>query len=280
MNIKKATLVLKTSDLLSVSNKNVPDNALTPAIYSSQYGSFNKQLSSFTWNNINLRVLLGDMYDMYDEFNLCLNQMSTSALGPDTLIDNRSCYIKMAGLPWINQSYNFKSGNNGTMATIGTFTFGLSGSNTRSQFFNDSFLTFGKSQEQCNLTLEYYRIVDDLLALMPIPSLANLTISGSVGTNTITVSGGATLATSYIGMIITATGIPSNTIILNIVGAVPNYTVTISNTLQMTLSGVTGGAMYSNFPNVIFMFDIYGIPKNDDNKNGDRLPLKSFIPAI
>lgn len=263
-NTKKATLVLKTSDLLSVSNNNV----LNGSIYSSKYGSFNKQLSSFTWNNINLRALLGDMYDMYDEFNLCLNQISTSALGPDTLLDNRSCYINMAGLQWVNQAYNFKTGNNGTMATIGTFTFNANPSPnpTRSQFFNESFLTFRKEpNEQCNLTLEYYRIVDDLLALIPIPSLSNLTISGTGGTNTITLSG-ASLVSSYIGMSIAATGIPLNTIILNILGGGPTYTLTISNNLPTTLSGVTGGSMYSNFPNAIFMFDIYGIPKNDDNK--------------
>ena len=235
MNIKKANLVLKTSDLLSVSNKNVPDNVSAPTTYSSQYGSFNKSLSSFTWNNIDLRALLGDMYDTYDEFNLCLNQISTSAISPgDSLVDNRFCYINMAGLQWVNQTYNFKNGNNGTMATIGTFTFTASGSSTRSQFFNDSYLTFRKeAQERCNLTLEYYRIVDDVAAIAPNTQLGSLIVSGNVGTNITSVSG-ATLSNGFVGMILTATGIPSNSIILSITGGGSNYIVTISNTLPMT----------------------------------------------
>jgi hypothetical protein len=260
-NTKKATLVLKTSDLLSVSNNNV----LNGSIFSSKYGSFNKQLSSFTWNNINLRALLGDMYDMYDEFNLCLNQISTSSLPPDAIVDNRSCYINMAGLQWVNQTYDFKTGNNGTMATIGTFTFGLSGSNTRSQFFNDSYLTFRKEpKEQCNLTIEYSRIVDNIVPPAPLNVLGALIISGSAGSNTVTVSN-TTLSPSLVGMILTAAGVPSNSVVLYITGAGP-YNVTLSNTLPITITNVTGGIMSSVFPNAIFMFDIYGIPKNDVNK--------------
>ena len=91
----------------------------------------------------------------------------------------------------------------------------------------------------------------------------------------ITVSNGPLNAT-FVGMIVTATGVPLNSVVLSVSG----NTLTLNNTLPMTLSGVTGGQISSVFPNVIFMFDIYGIPKNDDNKNGDRLPLKSFIPAI
>ena len=38
--------------------------------------STNSIKTSFTWANINLRSLLGDMYDRYDRFNLCLNTIA------------------------------------------------------------------------------------------------------------------------------------------------------------------------------------------------------------
>ena len=49
--------VLKTNVL--------PTNGTTNA-----YGTGNSTLSSFTWTNINLRTLLGDMFDKYDSFML------------------------------------------------------------------------------------------------------------------------------------------------------------------------------------------------------------------
>ena len=66
MTDRNASLVLKTSDLTSKSDYvyGVP--------YVNQSGSMNAKGSSITWNNINLRTLLGDMYDRYDIFNICL----------------------------------------------------------------------------------------------------------------------------------------------------------------------------------------------------------------
>ena len=266
---KKATLVLKTSDLLSSSNNNVLSLA---GIYSSQYGSFNNKLSSFTWYNINLRTLLGDMYDKYDEFNLCLNQMNSAQSCTDSIADNRNLYITMGGLPWINQTYSVRNSRNSTMANIGTLNFNATGS-VRISYSSDSILTFGKSQELCNLTLEYNRIVDDVVAL-PTTSITGLSASGAITTNTITVTGTAVGGTVQIGMIVVGAGIPSNTFITLISGS--TYTLSNNLTIAMTSVGITINVTY---PNVVFIFDIFGIPKNDDNKNGDRLPIKSFIPA-
>ena len=40
--------------------------------------------TSFTWNSINLRVLMGDLYDRFDRFNLCLNTIATTTLNNGT----------------------------------------------------------------------------------------------------------------------------------------------------------------------------------------------------
>ena len=55
---RSARLVLKTSDLTANSTTN--------------NGSCDQYRTSFTWFNINLRMLLGDMYNQYDYFNITL----------------------------------------------------------------------------------------------------------------------------------------------------------------------------------------------------------------
>ena len=55
-NEESASLVLRTSDLPVNSSNNV--------------GSADQFYTNMTWSNINLRVLLGSMYDKYDKFAL------------------------------------------------------------------------------------------------------------------------------------------------------------------------------------------------------------------
>ena len=151
-NYKNASLVLRTIDL--------------PLNDSNNFGSSNQFRTSFTWNNINLRTLLGDMYDMYDYFNLDIVQiasnLSTTATFGTTAAD-RNIIVKISGLPFINQTYTTKTGNNTNSATLCAFTFApLTQTNTTLQTYNTTnLLTFGKNQDVCNITISYSR-VDDL----------------------------------------------------------------------------------------------------------------------
>ena len=128
MNIQNASLVLKSCDGISDTSK-----------------------VNITWNNINLRTLLGDMYDQFDMFNLCLNTVShsNSALtNANTNIDQRNVILNVSGgLPWINQTYitSYLS-NTSSVVVLWTFLFGT----TSSQYFYSSNIiisTFGKNQE-------------------------------------------------------------------------------------------------------------------------------------
>jgi len=189
MTERNASLVLKTSDFTT----DPLFATLNP--YNTSRGSCNRQLSSLTWNNINLRTLLGDMYNDYDIFNLCLNTISTS-LAPAQIDANnefKAVSIKISGLPFINQTYNVKNGCNGNSTIISTFNFIDSQAITQS-YYSNNIATFGKSQEQCSITIEYYKIIDDNLAS------------------------------------------PLNA-----------------------------------YPNAVFVFDIFGIPKDKSNPNGSRL---------
>jgi hypothetical protein len=162
-NLQIASLVLRSSDL--------GVNGTT-----SQYGSCDANRLTQTWNNINLRTLLGDMYEKYDLFNICLNTITTSQTGfaGDIGInaDDLNVIIKLSGLPFINQTYSVKQGCNTNVCPITSFTFTNGTTNTQ-YFYSNNCNTFGKSQQSCNLTIQYGRVNDDLLpiTLNPFPNM-------------------------------------------------------------------------------------------------------------
>ena len=86
-----ACLVLKTNVL--------PMNGSTNA-----YGTSNAMNTSFTWTNINLRTLLGDIFDKYDRFLLLLQNISNASPSatPGAAVDDRAILINMSGLSFIN----------------------------------------------------------------------------------------------------------------------------------------------------------------------------------
>jgi hypothetical protein len=154
-NLQIASLVLRSSDLTL--------NSTT------QYGTCDQNRLTMTWNNINLRVLLGDMYDKYDLFNICLNTITSAVSNANlgTTTDDRNVVVKLSGLPFINQTYNVKQGCNTNTCIISSFQFFSSISNTQ-WFYSNNCYTFGKSSLQCNLTIQYGRVSDDAL-----PTTAN-----------------------------------------------------------------------------------------------------------
>jgi len=146
-----ASLVLKSSDLTFGSTTSV--------------GTADTNGVTLTWNNINLRVLLGDIYDQYDRFNLNLNTIATSQAnsnGIGTAADDRSCYVTIAGLPWINNTYSQKSNSNTTETVIASCYFAASGVTTQ-YFYGNNTTTFIKNQDICNITITLKKILDNAL---------------------------------------------------------------------------------------------------------------------
>jgi hypothetical protein len=153
-NIACATLVLRAFDISTASS----------------IGFTNTTRTEMTWNNINLRTLLGDMYDKFDTFNICLNSI---ACGPppadlggtygDSDIDNLQHLINISGLPFINQTYSQPSNCNTSSAIVGVFLYPSATANVGYRVYNDSgVLTFGKNQEQCNISIRHTRVYDNL----------------------------------------------------------------------------------------------------------------------
>jgi hypothetical protein len=149
-----ASLVLKSSDLTFGSSTTV--------------GTADANGTTLTWNNINLRVLLGDMYDQYDRFNLNLNTIATNqAAVIGTAADDRACYITIAGLPWVNNTYNQKTSSNTNTTVIASCVFTSQGQTTQYYYGNNT-TTFIKNQDVCNITISIRKILDDAS-----PSTAN-----------------------------------------------------------------------------------------------------------
>ena len=84
-----ACLVLKT-------------NVLTTNGTTNAFGSGNATLSSFTWTNINLRTLLGDMFNKYDRYLLLLQNISQALAGAISTVDDKAILINMSGLIFVN----------------------------------------------------------------------------------------------------------------------------------------------------------------------------------
>ena len=145
-NIACATLILRGIDI----SPTVTANGFTNAVR-----------SQMTWNNINLRTLLGPLYDKYDTFNLCLNSIACGnpaldlgVLYGDNDVDNLHHLVNISGLPFINSTYSQTTNRNTTSAVLGVFTYPTTTTAVGYRVYNNNgILTFGKSQEQCNISI-------------------------------------------------------------------------------------------------------------------------------
>lgn len=159
--IQKASLVLKTHQL--------------PLNSSNHIGSTDEYRRCMTWNNINFRLLLGDMYDKYDNFNLQLvniasddnrtyaNGQFTSASGVDR--SDQIVTIYLSGMNLLNNTYDSETNHIGTKAVLTTYEF----YDLFSSEITNSVLTFTKGNDACNITIEYKDIISDTTPATSIP---------------------------------------------------------------------------------------------------------------
>ena len=111
---RKSQLILKSSDISNLGYQGAPNYAPTERVadYVGQNGSINTLQTSMTWNNINLRSLLGETYRDGASYNICLEQIIfglTSNLGAFSAIQNNKTFnINMTGLPFV-KSYSSKN---------------------------------------------------------------------------------------------------------------------------------------------------------------------------
>jgi len=94
---------------------------LTPGT-TNKYGSANTTNTDFTFNNINIRQIMGSNYDKYDKFNIVLNSLiiptTTIAIAPDAA---QNVMLYMYGVPFdTGSTYSTVGGNSTTYSYIGS----------------------------------------------------------------------------------------------------------------------------------------------------------------
>lgn len=143
-------------------------------------------MTNLIWDNLNVRFLLGDMYDKYDTFLLRIDAISQGLQAAGLFGDTQEdvcCNINIAGLPFKNATYNYASGNNTNCSQITQYKFGAQNL-SQIQYFTDTYIIFTKSQETASLNIFYTRQKDNKTPNMatntnPYPSMTfNFTIFG------------------------------------------------------------------------------------------------------
>ena len=123
-------------------------------------GTINGSKSNMSWSNINLRTLLGDMWDKYEYFNLSLTEISTapspSSNAPSGSTITQNIYI--TGLPFINATYDTQLKLNTNKCLLTTFNFGTANNPATKLYNGTNNIIFRKEQEQCDITIYYNSI--------------------------------------------------------------------------------------------------------------------------
>ena len=156
MEQETATLILNTFD---ISTSTTPGDFYDVTV-DKQYGTIANNCCNLTWKNINMRRVLGEMYDKYETFNIYLYQIvqssAFSSLPPSTnnqlLVD-----VRIKGLQFLNNTYNVKSSNNTNLAYLSPYVLNniaSDGLGTMTPLYNPTILTFGKSAECVDITID------------------------------------------------------------------------------------------------------------------------------
>ena len=137
------SLALKTFDINSSDGQadyyNVTVTTNKGKVFNSRTG--------YTWNNVNIRNLLGDWYNKYDKFNICLVSVTQSYQATQGIGVCNVVAIKMSGLQWLS-SYDQASGNDTGSVVIGVKNF-----NQNDDLSNTNYITFRKGQQITNITI-------------------------------------------------------------------------------------------------------------------------------
>lgn len=149
-----ATFILRTSDLPTFANG------------ANEKGSTNNAShSSFSWNNIDFKSILGNMWEKYDYFNIALvSNVSSPTTLTYTSNDNRIGMVYMDGLKWTGSNYDTGTKSNTTYAPIGSINFSTLTATVAvvNQYNSLFFNTFGKTEPYRKITIFYKRISDNL----------------------------------------------------------------------------------------------------------------------
>jgi len=141
MNTVNATPFYRCSLVLRVSAISA-DNAPGAYPLSNSIGAISAGRLSYTWYSLDMKEILGDLYDKFDYFLLRLTcvQLDQGIGAYGTTTNDRLINFHTSGPQWINSTYNVVNKRSRAEAVIGAMTFpGNPTINTT--YFNDNFTT-------------------------------------------------------------------------------------------------------------------------------------------
>lgn len=142
-------------------------------LYTSQASTTADFNTNLTWNNIQLRKIIGNvMYEKYDTFNLVLHTIAsastsvafnTAALAAAT-IDDRNILIAMSGPSWLNNSYSWLNQTNTSTSILGNYQIGVGvaggiGGPQTTVYPQININTFSKDASTFDINISYKRII-------------------------------------------------------------------------------------------------------------------------
>lgn len=152
-------------------------SSLLTAGATNTYGTANSTMTDMLFTNINMRVVMGDLYDSYSLYNIALSTVITplSALVAGTTDSDRKLLVYMSGLGWRNNTYNFANRCNTASSAIGVICFPGSQPSTAGtavvdtsytnvvatcQTYDSVFSgTFGKNDDIVNIGITYRKAI-------------------------------------------------------------------------------------------------------------------------
>jgi len=159
MNIENATEFYKCNLTLRVSDITQDTNPTNYPITNS-IGTVNRQRNTYTWFNIDLHQILGDLYEKFDYFNLRVSAIQGDAgIGLYGSTTDFNCYFQMTGPTFYNSSYDVAAKKTTNTTTIANHVF------TRNLpftvYYNDVFISTFRKQPTLDLTIGLLRVFDD-----------------------------------------------------------------------------------------------------------------------
>jgi len=141
MNLESAVLVLRTSNATTNTNN---------------YGS------NVTWTDINLKSLLGSMYNKYSKFKICLTSYANVNTTANAVAD-RYLQIYMSGLNWINQGYTYTINGNVNSTIISTIDLNSNGGRAINYTGEIGNVFYMANQTSVDISISFTRITDNVL---------------------------------------------------------------------------------------------------------------------
>jgi len=126
---------------------------------STSSGKIENNRTTYTWYNVNLRNLLGPIYNKYNKFNISLNNIGTGIQSGTAVLYSyeRQLQVKMSGLQWLS-SYNQATQNNDSNKVIKLIQLSSTASGSDSLQFNEEFFTFLKGSDIVDIVINLHTI--------------------------------------------------------------------------------------------------------------------------